>query len=106
MFTLSNRLQLELACRLYQPRNKSAAAIAIDMHASFAHRTYSTNRRLPNVRKIKCKNILVQKLYLQQLASTLVNKGMIGPIRLQPLNGRHVDYETGGRVVLFQHLTG
>jgi len=31
-----------------------------DMHATFAHRTYSTNRRLPNVRKIKCKYIYAE----------------------------------------------
>ena len=53
-------LQLELACRLHQPWNKSAVAIAIDMHATFAHWTYSTNRRLPNVRKIKCKYICAE----------------------------------------------
>ena len=31
-----------------------------DMRATFAHRTYSTNRRLPNVRKIKCKYICAE----------------------------------------------
>jgi len=30
----------------------------------------------------------------------------VGPFRLQALDGRHVDNETGYRVVLFQHLTG
>jgi len=54
---------VELACSWSWPAgcighpNKSAAAIAIDMHVTFAHRTYSTNRRLPNVRKIKRKYI-------------------------------------------------
>jgi len=54
---------VELACSWSCPAgcishpNKSAAAIAIDMHA---HQTYSTNRRLPNVRKIKCKYICAE----------------------------------------------
>ena len=30
----------------------------------------------------------------------------VGPFRLQALDGRRVDDETGYRVVLFQHLTG
>jgi len=58
MFTLSNSPAAGAGLQgVSAIPNKSATAIAIDMHATFAHWTYSTNRRLPNVCKIKCKYI-------------------------------------------------
>jgi len=99
----STCLQLDLAWQSISHPNKSTAAIAIDMHATFAHWIYSTNRRLPNVRKIKCKYICAE--IVPTTARQYAGKQeWIGPITLQPLNGRRVDYETGGQVVLFQHF--
>ena len=38
--------------------------------------------------------------------SAITRSNSVGPFRLQALDGRRVDDETGYRVVLFQHLTG
>jgi len=38
--------------------------------------------------------------------SAIVEWTQVGPFRLQGMDGRRVDDETGYRVVLFQHLTG
>ena len=38
--------------------------------------------------------------------SAINGKNSVGPFRLQALDGRRVDDETGYRVVFFQHLTG
>jgi len=64
---------IQLACS-YSYISQSAAAIAIDMHATFAHRIYSTNRQLPNVCKIKCKYICAEIVPTTARHSALVNR--------------------------------